>query len=70
MAVAACCWLLPESWRIASKSDKRKPENPSSPLSTSVSHCELADILVPLIELYETMSAIAPASIAALNGGR
>ena len=43
---------------------------PSSPLSTLVSHMLLPDIFVPFHELNETMMAMAPALMAAWNGGR
>jgi len=47
-----------------------KPSRPHSFFTMSVSVCEFAQPGTPLIALNEHMTVSAPASIAALNGGR
>ena len=47
-----------------------KPSRPHSFFTMSVSVCEFAHPGTPLIALNEHITVSAPASIAALNGGR
>ncbi len=58
------------SWDTASQSLTTKPENPHSPRRTWVSVKGLADDGTPLRSLNALMKVSAPASTAALKGGK